>query len=107
MMCISTVSYSVLINGEAKGNIVPSKGLRQGDPISLYLFLLGAEGLSAMIRKEEMEGSIRGVAVSRRAPKISHLFFADGSIVFSQATVANGQKVLKILEDYEMSWGRN
>lgn len=68
MMCISTITYSVLINGEAKGNIVPSRGLRQGDPISPYLFLLCAEGLSAMLRKEEEQGNIQGIPVCRGVP---------------------------------------
>ena len=55
MMCVSTVSYSVLINGEPKGKFIPSRGLRQGDPISPYLFLLCVEGLSAMLKKEVRE----------------------------------------------------
>ena len=82
MMCVKTVSYSVLINGEPKGKIVPSRGLWQGDPIFPYLFLLCVEGFSAMLKKEEEEGYIKGVAVSRGAPSISHLFFADDSIIF-------------------------
>ena len=102
LMCISTVSYSVLINGEAKGNIVPSWGLRQGDPISPYLFLLCAEGLSAMLRKKEEQGNIKGISVSRGAPQISHLFFVDDSIVFCRATVDEGRRILKVLEDYEV-----
>ena len=65
MMCVTTVSYSVLINGEPKGSIVPTQGLRQGDPISPYLFLLCAEGLSAMLRKNENGGIPRGIAVCR------------------------------------------
>ena len=62
MMCVTTVEYSVLINGEAKGKINPTRGLRQGDPISPYLFLLCTEGLSAMLKKEERAGKIKGVA---------------------------------------------
>ena len=85
MMCVSTVSYSVLINGEPKGKIVPSKGLRQGDPISPYLVLLCAEGLSAMLKKEVRDGNIKGVAVSRGVLSISHLLFADDSIIFYRA----------------------
>ena len=74
MMCVRMVSYSVLINGEPKGMIVPSRGLRQRDPISPYLFLLCTEGLSAMLKKEENEGYIKGVAVSRGALSVSHCF---------------------------------
>lgn len=74
MMCVKRVYYSVLINGEPKGKIIPTRGLRQGDPISPYLFLLCAEGLIATLRKEESEGMISGVSVCRGALQISHLF---------------------------------
>ena len=101
MMCVTTVSYSVLINSEPKGKIIPMRGLRQGDPISPYLFLLCAEGLSAMLKREERVGHIKEVVVSRGAPRISHLLFADDSIVFCRATVEECDKVIKVLEDYE------
>ena len=58
--CISTVTYSILVNGEPKGNIVPSKGLRQGDPLSPYLFLICSEGLNSLIQQAVHEDKIRG-----------------------------------------------
>lgn len=106
MMCISTVSYLVLINGEAKGKIIPSRGLRQGDPISPYLFLLCTEGLSAKLKKEEIEGNIMGVSIRKGAPQISQLFFANDNIIFCRATMEEGKRVLKVLEEYEAESGQ-
>lgn len=101
MMCVKRVYYSVLINGEPKGKIIPTRGLRQGDPISPYLFLLCAEGLIATLRKEESEGMISGVSVCRGALQISHLLFADDYIIFGKASIDEGNKVRKVLTDYE------
>ena len=106
MMCVKTVSYSVLINGEPKGKILPTRGLRQGGPISPYLFLLCAEGLTAMLRKEECEGMISGVSVCRGAPRISHLLFANDCIIFGKANVGEGNRVFKVLADYEKESGQ-
>ena len=75
MMCVTTVSYLVLINGEPKGKITPTRGLRQGDPISPYLFLLCAEGLSTMLRRDESGENLRVILVCRGAPRVSHLLF--------------------------------
>ncbi|KAL0016440.1 hypothetical protein SO802_003509 [Lithocarpus litseifolius] len=106
MMCVTTVSYSVLINGEPRGNITPSRGLRQGDPISPYLFVLCAEGLSAMIRQKEAVGLIKGVVVSRQAPLTSYLFFADDSIFFCRATMEECKQVALVLDTYEKESGQ-
>jgi hypothetical protein len=53
MACVNTATYSVMVNGEAQGYIKPSRGLRQGDPLSPYLFFICVEGLSSLIRKAE------------------------------------------------------
>ena len=98
MMCVTTVSCEVLINGEPKGKIKPSSGLRQADPISPYLFLLCAEGLSMIIKKKEAVGQLRGVGVSKQAPLVSHLFFANDSIIFYRATMEECKQVAEVLD---------
>ena len=75
MQCISSVTYSFRINGKSRGCIIPSRGLRQGDPLSPYLFLICAEGLSALIKNSVQRGFMEGVVVCRGGPSISHLFF--------------------------------
>lgn len=77
MSCVSSVQYRVNFNGVLTEVIKPSRGLRQGDPLSPYLFLLVAEGLSSMLQGAENRGDLVGIRVCREAPMISHLLFAD------------------------------
>ena len=106
MMCVTTVSYEVLINREPRGKITPSRGLCQSDLISPYLFILCTEGLFALIKKKEAVGLIRGVGVSKFAPPVSHLFFADDSIIFCRATMEECKQVAEVLDTYEKESGQ-
>ena len=85
MGCISTTTYSILINGEPQGNIVPTRGLCQGDPLSPYLFLLCTKGFHGLLKKSENLGDIKGISISHNGPKLIHLLFADDSFIFCRA----------------------
>ncbi|XP_059436295.1 uncharacterized mitochondrial protein AtMg01250-like [Corylus avellana] len=106
MMCVSSVHYAILINGEPCGDITPTRGLRQGDPISPYLFLICAEVLSSMVTRANRDGLLSGVPTSRRGPKISHLFFADDSLLFCMTTHAQWSNLSAILWTYEEASGQ-
>lgn len=70
-MCYS-VNYRIKVNGEYTNTIVPHRSLRQGDPLSPYLFIICAEGLSAMLQQAELEGKIGGIRVCHAAPSVNH-----------------------------------
>ncbi|KAL5560569.1 hypothetical protein UlMin_036780 [Ulmus minor] len=82
MACITSVSYSFLINGAKFGKLIPTRGLCQGDPVSPYLFLLCAEGLSSLFHHFEATDRLQGMSYGKSGPIISHLFFADDSLLF-------------------------
>lgn len=85
MKCVTTVTYSILVNGVPAETIIPSRGIQQGDPLSPYLFLLCAECLSSLITNAEMNGRISRVLVTVNGIRLSHLFFADDSLLFCKA----------------------
>ena len=80
--CLSSVSYSVMINGRPRGKFKAFKGLRQGDPLSPFLFTLVADGLSRLMEKATESGFVKGWEVGREKVLISHLQFADDSLFF-------------------------
>ena len=106
MQCVSTVTYSILINGESKGFIRPSRGLRQGDPLSPFLFLFCAEGLNALLCKAAADKEIKGPSLCRHGPRITHLFFADDCLLFYRSNAAECQKNQLLLEWYEAGSGQ-
>ena len=106
MECITTVSYSILVNGEPQRMIVPTKGLRQGDPLSPYLFLFSAEGLNAIFRKAADDGHIHGFSICRRGLKLPHLFFVDDCLLFCRSTLVKCDKIKELLAAYEVASGQ-
>ena len=101
MECVTTVSYSILVNGEPKGLIKPSRGLRQGDLLSPYLFLFCAGGLNALLRQVAATGDIHGFSLCRNGPKLIHLFFADDCLIFCRSTLEECAKIQELLAVYE------
>ncbi|XXG74779.1 hypothetical protein AAC387_Pa07g3408 [Persea americana] len=98
--CISTVTYSIKINGQVEGYIKPSRGLRQGDTLSMNLFILCAEGLSSIIHAARNARILEGIKMNCHCPPLSHLFFADDSFMFGRATLEEAVVYEALIEKY-------
>ncbi|CAA7045232.1 unnamed protein product [Microthlaspi erraticum] len=106
MTAVSSVQFQVLINGSPKGLINPERGIRQGDPLSPYLFILCAKVLSHMMHQAGIHHEIPGLQIDQGCPKINHLLFADDSLFFSLANIKSAKAIKEVLTLYENASGQ-
>lgn len=104
--CIKTTFFSVIVNENSVRMIKPSRGLRQGDPLSPYLFLVCMEVLSRKLMAEAVrKKSGIGFKVGKRGPIIPCLLFADDSLIFCEVDRGTTESVKRILEDFSKMTG--
>ncbi|XP_057418855.1 uncharacterized protein LOC130713070 [Lotus japonicus] len=106
MNLVRGVTYKLKINGYLSQKITPQRGLRQGDPLSPYLFVLCADILSHMLRKAQEKGSIQGIKLAPTAPSLTHLFFADDSLLFMRATSQEAYHLINLLNTFSLASGQ-
>lgn len=88
MQCVAGPSMTILWNGEKTVPFKPSRGLRQGDPLSPYLFVICLERLCHLIGMAVDAKDWKPIKLSRGGPALSHICFADDLILFAEAYVA-------------------
>lgn len=103
MTCVTTVRYQVKFNGALLDSFAPR--LRQGDPLSPFLFLFVADGLSALLRQGVETNAIQPVKICRGAPGISHLLFADDTLLFFKAQKEQAEAIKDIIHGYACATG--
>eukprot|EP00253_Pinus_taeda_P035638 PITA_35638 len=87
MSCITNIPFSVLVNGSASPFFLSERGLRQGYPLSLLLFLLAMERLSRMIKDEHRRGRLQGIKITDDC-RLTHLLFVDDVLIFLNGSIA-------------------
>jgi hypothetical protein len=108
MSLVNSDSYSISLNGKMLEEFAPTRGIRQGDPISLYLFLLAVEGLSSLLKTRDHLSQLSGLQVAPLAPPVNHVLFADDSPLFFKANSTGVTEVSNLLESYLSSfWAKN
>jgi len=104
MRRVESASFSFVVNGNSMGMVRPSRGLRQGDPLSPYLFLFLTDSLIGLLKEAERGGKIQGHQIFANAPPVPHLLFADDSIFFCKAIVDQTYIIQDILGKYERAF---
>ncbi|XP_071725720.1 uncharacterized protein [Rutidosis leptorrhynchoides] len=99
--CISSASVSILVNGSPTNEFMLSRGVRQGDPLSPYLFILATEGLSLLLKSAIEKNLFKGVKVGGDDVVVSHLQYADDTILFGDWSRRNLLNLMKILQCFE------
>lgn len=83
-ICLNTLSYFLLLYGIPFGNIIPSRGPKHGDPLSPYLFIIGAEALSKLLLSIESYLDVHGIKITKNSPTIIHLLYVNDLILLFQ-----------------------
>lgn len=100
LSCLSTSKLAILVNGQPADYFQPSRGVRQGDPLPPYIFILGIEFLSILIHNQVTQGLWTPIQITSNGPSISHRRFVDDVFLFSEAAPQNASNISNVLEDF-------
>lgn len=100
LSCISSIVVSLLFNGSQLEELQPSHGLRQGDPIFLYIFILCMEFLSTLIHRKCKEADWTRVKASWSGLGFSYIFFADDLLLFANTSQGNIKAISEVLDEF-------
>ncbi|GKV42304.1 hypothetical protein SLEP1_g49718 [Rubroshorea leprosula] len=103
--CFQSSMISILVNGSPTKQFSVNKGIRQGDPLSPFLFLLVAEGLNGLMQSALDKDLYKGVRIGNGNVVVSHLQFADDTIFFGEASEENIQAIKCIMRTFELASG--
>lgn len=105
MSCVTSSSFSVIMNGEPSNPFGVTRSLRQGDPLSPYVFIIMAEGLDHFLKFCASQGLIHGCQWGNGLPQISHLQFVDDTTLMGLARIGEAEYFRHALDIYLATFG--
>jgi len=105
MNLTSSAFFSILVNDVPSRTFSPSRGIRQGDPLSPFLFIIMAEGLGRSIQAAITGNHLKGLPLHGIHPPISHSQFVDDSLLMGTPMICEANAILDILQVFASSSG--
>eukprot|EP00253_Pinus_taeda_P002599 PITA_02599 len=105
MTLVTSASFSILLNNSPSKSFRPSRGLRQGDLISPFLFILMMEGLGKVITSVKRQGTIQGLKLTHEEELLTHQQFVDDTMLQGIPTVKEAKAYKQILHDFALAAG--
>ncbi|KAJ0601850.1 putative RNA-directed DNA polymerase [Helianthus annuus] len=105
MATVTTAKASVLVNGSPTQEFVCHRGLRQGDPLSPFLFVIAMEALSGVIKKAVSSGLFHGIQCTSQGPVLSHFLYADDAIFLGEWTELNARNINRVMRCFYLASG--
>eukprot|EP00253_Pinus_taeda_P016686 PITA_16686 len=102
MALVTSNIFSILLNGAPSRTFTPSRGLREGDPLSLFLFILMMEGLGRVIKMENVEGRIQGIKLTMDGEANTHQQFVNDTMLQGIPKVREARAIKSILNEFAM-----
>ncbi|KAM1778364.1 hypothetical protein ACFX12_039868 [Malus domestica] len=106
MGCVKTVDFAVILNGQPGRKFTPSRGIRQGDPLSPYLFILVSDVFSILLQMAVDRRQLIGISLHAGCPVISHMFFTDDTLLFLKADKQNCCTLNRLIDSYCLASGQ-
>lgn len=106
MECVSTISYSIMVNGALHKCSKPIRGIRQGDLLSPYLLIMCAEALSCLLLHANNTGYVSSFPMERDSLSVRNLFFVNDSLIFCKVNSIEWSRMLSLIETYEQAFGQ-
>ncbi|XP_071739232.1 uncharacterized protein [Rutidosis leptorrhynchoides] len=105
LSCLKSASISILVNGSPTKEFSLGRGIRQGDPLSQFLFILAAEGLNILTKVATEKELLKGVKISNDKVNVSHLQYADDTIFIGEWSQENSYSLQNLLKCFELASG--
>jgi hypothetical protein len=102
---ISMTFFSILVNGFPSPTFSPSRGIRQGDPLSPFLFILMAKGLGRDIKAEVVQGNWKGLSLHGEETPAMHQQFLDDTMLMATPTLKEALIIKQVLHDFSKASG--